>query len=604
MWASIKRTYSRLKRATSRTEWMIWLLGLDRWPADPPASTADPAKRPYGLILIQIDGLGRAQLDKALAAGEMPNLHRLLHREHYICHAVYSGLPSSTPAVQGELFYGVKGIVPAFGFRGAKDGRVNRMYDPVSAQRIQKKLEQAGTSLLDGGSAYCNIYTGGAAESYFCAASMGWADIVNGVKKRNWLAVFILNTPTILRSLPLMVVELVLAIIDVVRGVFAGRAFFPELQFLLARVAVGVLMRDMITVSASMDIARGLPVIHLNFVGYDEQSHRRGPGSAYAHWALKGIDRSIGKLWRAQKRQQWRGYDLWVYSDHGQERTQPYLQLTGYTVQQAVNYAVSKASQEQQSIACEGREPDNSESESNTSESSASESNASESSASVSKTSGRAKAKVRFWSAAQQQRLIDEERDADENSPLVVAVGPVGHVYPGPDSDASLLSQVAALLVSEYQVPAAIVRSGDDHHRGLIAYTKAARLRLPQQGHLLIGPSHPYLSAITDDLIHLCYHQDAGDIVLLGCIHGVPPVSFPVENGAHAGIGPNETAAFALLPPNTSLEYGGESDIRPLTLHRTALRLLRSLHASASGAPRSGPSKAGRVSGSASSKEN
>ena len=45
-----------------------------------------------------------------------------------------------------------------------------------------------------------------------------------------------------------------------------------------------------------IDATRGLPVIYLDFVGYDEQSHRRGPSSRFAHWSLKGIDGAIGRL--------------------------------------------------------------------------------------------------------------------------------------------------------------------------------------------------------------------------------------------------------------------------------------------------------------------
>jgi hypothetical protein len=46
-----------------------------------------------------------------------------------------------------------------------------------------------------------------------------------------------------------------------------------------------------------MDIQRGLPIVHINFLGYDEQSHRRGPDSKFAHWTLKGIDNAVKRLW-------------------------------------------------------------------------------------------------------------------------------------------------------------------------------------------------------------------------------------------------------------------------------------------------------------------
>ena len=62
------------------------------------------------------DGLSRAQFERALGNRRMPFLRRLMAREGYQVETLYSGLPSSTPGVQGELFYGVKTAVPAFAF--------------------------------------------------------------------------------------------------------------------------------------------------------------------------------------------------------------------------------------------------------------------------------------------------------------------------------------------------------------------------------------------------------------------------------------------------------------------------------------------------------
>ena len=86
-----------------------------------------------------------------------------------------------------------------------------------------------------------------------------------------------------------------------------------------------------------IDVARGLPVIHLNFLGYDEQAHRRGPSSLFAHWTLKGIDDAIARIWRAAQRSAHRHYDVWVYSDHGQEEVKPYHVLYDRSIEDAVS---------------------------------------------------------------------------------------------------------------------------------------------------------------------------------------------------------------------------------------------------------------------------
>jgi len=131
----------RMRRWLSRSEWAVRLLGL-------PRSTADAGQR--GLVLIQIDGLSRTQLECALADGRMPFLRRLLASEHYQTTPFYSGMPSSTPAVQGELFYGVRCATPAFGFRSSKTGEVVTMVSPEAAEQVEQRISQGAEGLRVG----------------------------------------------------------------------------------------------------------------------------------------------------------------------------------------------------------------------------------------------------------------------------------------------------------------------------------------------------------------------------------------------------------------------------------------------------------------------
>ncbi len=83
----------RLRRSMSRSHWVARALRLP----------AGVLTRP-GLVIVQVDGLSRRELQRAIDNGEMTFLKRLLNREHYQLHAHYPGLPTSTPGVQGELF--------------------------------------------------------------------------------------------------------------------------------------------------------------------------------------------------------------------------------------------------------------------------------------------------------------------------------------------------------------------------------------------------------------------------------------------------------------------------------------------------------------------
>ncbi|MDH3439093.1 MAG: oxidoreductase, partial [Betaproteobacteria bacterium] len=122
----------RVRRWFSRSEWLARLLVL-------PLSTG--TETAPGLVMIQIDGLSQAELERALDMGEVPFLRRLIDREQYRLHRHYAGLPSTTAAFQGELFYGVKAIVPGFNFMDRATGRLVRMFEPAIAARVERKLE-------------------------------------------------------------------------------------------------------------------------------------------------------------------------------------------------------------------------------------------------------------------------------------------------------------------------------------------------------------------------------------------------------------------------------------------------------------------------------
>jgi hypothetical protein len=88
-------------------------------------------------------------------------------------------------------------------------------------------------------------------------------------------------------------------------------------------------MRDAGTELALADIRRGVPRVYIDYLGYDEYAHRRGPDSELALYNLRGIDRQIGRLQRAIARVPQHRYELWVLSDHGQTATIPFEWVCG-----------------------------------------------------------------------------------------------------------------------------------------------------------------------------------------------------------------------------------------------------------------------------------
>src|ERR1044072_6927441 len=106
MFAKIEAFFRRGARRITHREW-----AAGRRPHPATGTGEQP-----GLLLIQIDGLARTQLERAIAAPRVPSLRPLLRGEGGLLHDFSPGLPSPPAAVQAELYYGVRAAVPAFSF--------------------------------------------------------------------------------------------------------------------------------------------------------------------------------------------------------------------------------------------------------------------------------------------------------------------------------------------------------------------------------------------------------------------------------------------------------------------------------------------------------
>jgi len=264
-WMREKQTL--LSRFFARHSWFARLLDLPRYPEK---------KGDAGVILIQVDGLSHDRLKKAVAAGRMPFVHNLVSSSAYSLKPCYSGVPSATPAFQGELFYGVKTCVPAFEFYDRADGERKAMFQPAVARKISEQLENRGEPLLKGGAAYSHIFSGGALEARYCADRVGIESMLRAVNPFKILFILMFHIGKLGRILAYSALEFVLALIDFLRGLFKARHIKKELTFILARIFACIVLRELIRFRVKMDIARGVSVISANLIGYDEQAHRRG----------------------------------------------------------------------------------------------------------------------------------------------------------------------------------------------------------------------------------------------------------------------------------------------------------------------------------------
>jgi len=520
----------RVWRVFSPDEWMARLLNLPK---------TKGAFESQGLVMVQIDGLGFTQFQRAMRNGNMPFLARLAKKESYELRRHYTGLPSNTPAVQGRLFYGVKACVPAFSYLDRKSGKVFNLFNPENAAAVEERIKDRGEPLLKGGSSYGNIFTGGADKAHFCAASIGWGGLLKAANPFGVPLTLLLNVHILVRALFLMLMELVLSVVDLVRGVVSGKNIVHEMGFIPLRVMVCVLLREVVAAGARIDITRGVPVVHINLAGFDEQAHHRGPASLFAHWSLRGIDTVIAGVWKAAQNSQQRHYDVFVYSDHGQEETVSYQDECGRTVEEAIDQVLEdKKASAKWELEFSRHSP--------------------------------------YWRAALlRNRPAGQLRTAEvpaKEAPLravVAAMGPVGYIYLPEPVPLEEKEKIASQLVASAGIPIVMIPSGEGRAS---AWNSKGKFVLPEEADKVLPSDHPFYKEVTRDLVELCHHPDAGDLAILGWRTGAKSLTFYTAQGSHAGPGPEETSGFALLPKG-ALPRSSDPTVRTQDLREAAFRV-------------------------------
>lgn len=281
-----------------------------------------PARRRF--LVVQIDGLSRAVLEDAIAAGRAPFLARLLRHGGFRLAPMSVGLPSSTPAFQLAAMYGVRPDIPGFHYHDKR--RRDDVYFPRGGDAAWVETTQAAgrRGVLRDGGAYGCVFTGGATNNLLTFAMMKRP---TGVGALRALSRSVVLAWVALKSSVLSAIELARAVLrllaDPVRETERGW------RWLAIKLGISVWLRELFTMVVARDLYAGVPAVWVNYLDYDVFAHAYGPRHRRALRALRRIDRSIHQLWHVLRRVPEHRYDLYVLSDHGQAACTPYLRLSG-----------------------------------------------------------------------------------------------------------------------------------------------------------------------------------------------------------------------------------------------------------------------------------
>ena len=492
-----------------------------------------------GIILLQIDGLAYVQFRQALTEGRMPFLQSLIEKRNYRLEAFYSGLPSTTPAVQAELFFGIPAAVPAIRFLSRSSGEDCLMLNPRRVKEFAERLSRRQNGLLHNGSSYSNIYTGGALSARYCIETLEPQNLLKRMRPLRTLWTLFQHLGKIARIFGLALVESGLALADLLQGIRQKEPVFKEIKFVPTRIWICVVLREFIRFWVKLDIRNGVPIICANFVGYDEHAHRRGPDSAFAHWSLTGIDGVLRDIWHKARKSKRRQYQVLIYSDHGQEAVIPYLTACKRSLSAGLRSAFMAGPLAGLEI------------------------------------SWTEELIGQFYFFKRGRKLLNTLQQSDRESPagpgrvVVTALGPLGHIYLPHALAADEMAAYAQQLVSVGDIPLVLYRPPGKEVR---AINRHGAWQLPEHAVRILGAGHPCPEEAGSDLIRLVDHQDAGDFVISGWTPDAAPLTFPMENGAHGGPGSRECHGFLLLPEALAGTHQGWW--RPSVLRKVVLGCL------------------------------
>jgi uncharacterized membrane protein YvlD (DUF360 family) len=289
-----------------------------------------------GILFLEIDGLARPILEKAMANGYMPTLKDWLESGSHVLTGWEPDTSSQTSASQAGILHGNNSNMPAFRWFDKPSGQVISSSDPKLLPQIEADHSDGNGLLADEGCSRGNMFSGDAPNVMTTASAI--RDL-NRHHASNFQAFFAnpYNVPRLLFNFLWDIVkekqQFRWARKNNVQPILDKHHRGGTYPFI--RAAMTVLMPELNVNTLLGDMFAGRPAAYATFVAYDEIAHHSGIEDPGAFDALSKLDRHFGRLQRSIKEAS-RPYHLVVLSDHGQTAGATFLQRYGLTLQQFV----------------------------------------------------------------------------------------------------------------------------------------------------------------------------------------------------------------------------------------------------------------------------
>ena len=315
--------------------------------AKPFAGANEPGR---GLMMLEVDGLSYWVVKEALDRGLMPTLQKMIDEDGYQLTRTDCGLPSMTSACQAGIMFGDNDDIPAYRWY---DKEQRKLYVSNSDATELNARYARGQGLMRQGSSVMNMFDGDAEKSMFTMANMFTASSEEKKRRADDVALLMLDPYFLMRTLAIFFWEVLRELWEAWQQ--KRKNVWPRLNRLehgypFLRAAMCVLMRDISTNLAILDMMRGAPSIYMLYLGYDEVAHHSGPWTSDAFGDLKRLDKTFARLRRVVKEKAPRPYDFIILSDHGQSFGPTFKQRYGVSIKEFIEQQLPQGVSVAQSI--------------------------------------------------------------------------------------------------------------------------------------------------------------------------------------------------------------------------------------------------------------
>ena len=288
-----------------------------------------------GVIIVEIDGLAKNVLCEAIEKGDMPNTKKLIEDKSHILREWETDLSSQTGASQAGILHGNNEGITAFRWiEKSNDNQMMQCSGPENVIKIEKRITNGDGLLADNGASRSNLFSGDTDNVIFTLSKI--VD-VQKLYNKAWFSVFS-NPSNFARIIVLFFWEMLLEISSQITH--SIRNIRPRIKrgivYIPVRAGTNVFMREINTYTLIGDMMTGdVDIAYSTYLGYDEIAHHSGVRDKDSFYALKGMDKQIGRLVEAEKYAK-RDYQLVIQSDHGQTNGATFTQRYGETFEDFV----------------------------------------------------------------------------------------------------------------------------------------------------------------------------------------------------------------------------------------------------------------------------